>query len=72
MAEEKILEASNEGDGKYKLECSSCYFEFIIENPEQDDVYECEDCGSPFAIVEVSGDKVKYQAVVFDEEEWRE
>ena len=69
---ENIFEAEKQEDGKFKLECSSCYFEFLIEKPEKDDVYECEDCGAPFTIVDVSDDKLKFQAVVFDEEEWRE
>ena len=71
MAEE-IYEGTKTEDDKYKLECSSCYFENIIENPEVDDVFECEDCLAPFTIVEVTDDKIKFKAVVFNEEEWRE
>lgn len=66
------FEGKKNADGKFVLECQSCYFENLIENPEKDDVYECEDCGSPFTIVSVSGDTMKFQAVVFDEEDWRE
>jgi len=69
---EKIYEATKTEDGKYKLECSECYFVNLIEDVEKDDVIECEDCLAPFTIVEVSDDKIKFQAVVFDEEEWRE
>ena len=69
---EKICESTKKEDGKFVLECSSCYFEFPIEDPEKDDVIECEDCGSPFTIVDVSDDKIQFQPVVFDEEEWRE
>ena len=42
------------------------------EDPEKDDVYECDDCGAPFTIVDVSDGKVQFTPVVFDEEEWRE
>ena len=69
---EKIFEATKNEDGKFKLECSSCYFENLIEDAEKDDVFECEDCGAPFTIVDVSDDKIQFKAVVFDEEEWRE
>jgi len=69
---EKIYESIKKEGGKFKLECSECYFENLIEDPEVDDVIECQDCGSPFTIVDVSDDKIKFQAVVFDEEEWRE
>ncbi|MFX1239161.1 MAG: hypothetical protein ACFFAS_01340 [Promethearchaeota archaeon] len=68
---EKIYESKKE-DGKFKLECSECFFENLVEEVEIDDVIECEDCGAPFTIVEISDDVIKYQAVVFDEEEWRE
>ena len=67
---EKIYEATKTEDGKFKLECSECFFENLIEDVEVDDVIECEDCLAPFTIVEVSDDKIKFQAVVFDEEEW--
>ncbi len=66
------FEAKKRKDGKYVLECQSCYFEMVIDKPEKDDVIECADCGAPFTIVEVSGDKVRFQPVVFDEEDWRE
>ena len=69
---EKIYESTEKEGGKFKLECSSCYFENLIEDPEKDDVFECKDCGTPFTIVEVSEDKVKFTEVVFDEEDWRE
>ena len=69
---EKIYEGIKTEDGKFKLECAECYWENLIEDAEVDDVIECQDCGAPFTIVEVSDDKIKFQAVVFDEEEWRE
>jgi peptide subunit release factor 1 (eRF1) len=69
---EKIYESTTKEDGKFKLECSSCYFENLLEDAEKDDVFECEDCGAPFTIVDVSDDKIQFKAVVFDEEEWRE
>jgi hypothetical protein len=69
---EKIYEAIKNEDGKYKLECSECYFVNLIEDVEVDDVIECEDCLAPFTIVDVSDDKIKFKAVVFNEEEWRE
>lgn len=68
---EKIHEVTKE-DGVFKIECSECYFENLIEDAEKDDVIECEDCGAPFTIVDVTDDKIKYKPVVFDEEEWRE
>ena len=67
-----ILESTEKEDGKFKLKCSECFFEFVVDDPEKDDVFECEDCGAPFTIVEVSDDKIQFEAVVFDEEEWRE
>ena len=70
MAE--IYESTKNEDGKFKLECSSCYFENMLEDAEKDDVFECEDCGAPFTIVDISDDKIQFKAVVFDEEEWRE
>ena len=69
---EKILESTEKEDGKFKLECSECYFEFMVDDVEKDDVVECEDCGAPFTILDVSSDKIKFQAVVFDEEDWSE
>ena len=69
---EKIFESTKNEEGKFIMECSSCYFENLIENPEKDDVYECEDCSAPFTIVDVSDDKIQFKAVVFDEEDWRE
>lgn len=69
---EKIFESTEKEDGKFKLECSECYFENLIEDAEKDDVIECKDCGTPFTIVDVSDDKIQFKAVVFDEEEWRE
>jgi len=70
---EKIYESTEKVDGKFKLECSECYYpDNLLENPEKEEVFECRDCGSPFTIVDVSEDKVRYKAVVFDEEEWRE
>ena len=69
---EKTFESTKKEEDNFKLECSSCYFEFLVEDAEKDDVVECEDCGAPFTIVDVSDDKVQFQAVVFDEEEWRE
>ncbi|MFX0071368.1 MAG: hypothetical protein ACFFAO_09795 [Candidatus Hermodarchaeota archaeon] len=69
---EKIYEGTKNEDGKFKLECSSCYWENLIEDAEKDDVIECEDCGAPFTIVDVADDKILFKAVVFDEEEWRE
>ena len=70
MAE--IYEGTKNEDGKFKLECSSCYFVNLIEDVEKDDVIECEDCSAPFTIVDVSDDKILFKAVVFDEEDWRE
>ena len=69
---EKVLESTKKEGDNYLLECSECFFEFEVEGAEKDDIFECEDCGAPFTILEVSDDKIKYQAVVFDEEEWRE
>jgi len=69
---EKIYESTKNEDGLFLLECSSCYWENLIEDAEKDDVFECKDCGAPFTIVDVSDDKIKFKAVVFDEEEWRE
>ena len=71
---EKIYESTKKEDGKFKLECSECYFMNPFEggDAEKDDVFECKDCGAPFTIVDVSDDKIQFQAVVFDEEEWRE
>lgn len=69
---EKIYESTKKEDGKFKLECSSCYFENLLEDVEKDDVFECQDCGAPFTIVDVADDKIQFKAVVFDEEEWRE
>ena len=69
---EKIYESTIKEDGKFKLECSECYYENLIEDAEKDDIFECKDCGSPFTIVDVSDDKIQFKAVVFDEEEWRE
>ena len=69
---EKILVSTEKVDGKFKLECSECYFETLLDDAEKDDVFECEDCGVPFTIVDVSDDKIQFKAVVLDEEEWRE
>ena len=69
---EKIYESTEKEGGKFKLECSSCYYENLIEDPEEDDVFECKDCGAPFTIVSVSADKIQFKEVVFDEEDWRE
>ncbi len=69
---EKIYESTKKEDGKFKLECSECYWENLLEDAEEDDVFECQDCGAPFTIVDVSDDKIQFKAVVFDEEEWRE
>ncbi len=69
---EKIFESTKKEDGKFKLECSECYWENEIEDAEKEDVFECKDCGTPFTIVDVSDDKIQFQAVVFDDEDWRE
>ena len=69
---EKIYESTEKEEGKFKVECPSCFFENLVEDPEEDDVIECEDCGAPFTIVDITEDKIKYKPVVFDEEEWRE
>ena len=69
---EKIYEGTKTEDGKFKMECSECYFENLIEDAEVDDVFECQDCGAPFTIIDASDDKIQFTAVVFDEEEWRE
>ena len=69
---EKIYESTKQEDGTFKLECSACYWENVIEDVEEEDVIECEDCGTPFTIVSVSDDKIQFKAVVFDEEDWRE
>jgi peptide subunit release factor 1 (eRF1) len=68
----KIYESTEKDGGKFKLECSECYFENLIDDAEVDDVIECKDCGTPFTIVDVSDNKIQFKAVVFDEEEWRE
>jgi len=71
---EKLFESTKKEDGTFELECSECYFMNVFQDGEAevDDVFECKDCGAPFTIVDVSADKIKFQPVVFDEEEWRE
>ena len=69
---EKIYESTEKEGDKFKVECPSCFFENLIEDPEEDDVIECEDCSAPFTIVEVTDDKVRFKEVVFDEEDWSE
>ena len=69
---EKIYESTKKEDGKFKLECTECFWETLVEDAEEEDVIECEDCGTPFTIVSVSDDKLQFQPVVFNEEDWRE